>query len=230
MKKMAWVLSVSAIAIAFVSAKQVHPFNGFWPSTKQHVQSYSPCLNSSYLQKTQLFALEAASSVVMLGDSLTESANWARLLQYPDVANRGISGDTTSGVLQRLQSSAKSAKIVFLLIGINDLFQAIPEAETQNNIAKIVDELGKTSKVVLQSVLLTRDKKLNDYVTDIDQFEKALCATGKCKYVDLNTELSENGVLKKDFALDDVHLNADGYAAWASIIKPILDEQVHSNL
>jgi lysophospholipase L1-like esterase len=166
----------------------------------------------------------------MLGDSLTQSANWPMLLQYPDIANRGISGDTSNGVLQRLQDSVKSAKVVFLLIGINDRFQFIPETETQSNIAKIIDELGKTSKVVVQSVLLTRDEKLNTYVMHIDQFEKGLCEAGKCRYVDLNTELSENGVLKKGFALDDVHINADGYAAWASIIKPILDQELNASL
>lgn len=231
MKKMMWMSAVLAIAvIAFVGARQVYPSNGVWLLSKRHIPPYDPRSSQSYIKKTQLFAQEAARSVVMLGDSLTESANWPTLLEYPDVANRGISGDTSIGVLQRLQDSVKSAKVVFLLIGINDRFQFIPETETQSNIARIVDELGKTSKVVIQSVLLTRDKKMNAYVMDIDRFEKGLCETGKCKYVDLNTELSEDGVLKKDFALDNVHINADGYAAWASIIKPVLDQELHAGL
>ncbi|WP_083931623.1 GDSL-type esterase/lipase family protein [Methyloferula stellata] len=231
MKKMAWMSAILAIAVmGFVGARQVHPSNDVWFLPKRHIPTYDPLSDQLYIKMTQLFAQEAAKSVVMLGDSLTESANWPTLLQYPDVANRGISGDTSVGVLQRLQDSVKSAKIVFLLIGINDQFRFIPETETQRNIAKIVDELGKTSKVVVQSVLLTRDKKINAYVMDMDRFEKGLCETGKCKYVDLNAGLSENGLLKESFARDNIHINADGYAAWASIIKPILDQELHASL
>ena len=40
--------------------------------------------------------------VVMLGDSITEGADWAALLPQTRVHNHGIGGDDTVGVLRRL--------------------------------------------------------------------------------------------------------------------------------
>lgn len=41
---------------------------------------------------------------MMLGDSITDEGRWDELLNINTVQNRGISGDTTSGVLERLDS------------------------------------------------------------------------------------------------------------------------------
>ncbi len=166
---------------------------------------------------TMLFAQEKPAKIVMLGDSLTEFTNWPMLLDHTDIANRGIAGDTSLGVLKRLDQSVKSAKIVFLMVGIND-------------IAKIVEDLSKDSKVFLQSTLLTRSQKRNLFVQQIDQFEKDLCAKGKCTYVDLNAGLAQDGMLKKEYAVDAIHVNAAGYVAWATMIKPILDQELMTQL
>lgn len=225
MKKISWVLAVLAAAvIALAAAQQIDEFNKL-----RHFASYNPRLNPLQLELAPPFPQVPGASIVMLGDSLTASGNWGALLQRSDVANRGIAGDTSAGILRRLEYSVQSAKIVFLLIGINDPAHSIPEGESQSNIAEIINELGKTRQVVVQSVLLTRDTKRNPYVLRLNQFAQGLCDAGKCTYVDLNAELAENGVLKREFAIDDLHINADGYAAWASVIKPIL-EQLNSSL
>jgi len=62
-------------------------------------------------------------AVVFLGDSITEA--WPDLAHaFPDikVANRGISGDTTRGVLARLQGDVLTLEPagIVLLIGTND--------------------------------------------------------------------------------------------------------------
>src|SRR5271165_261445 len=51
-----------------------------------------------------LFALSKmqTASIVMLGDSLTEGGPWLELTGCPSIVNRGIGGDTTKGVLGRL--------------------------------------------------------------------------------------------------------------------------------
>ncbi|HWJ27137.1 MAG TPA: hypothetical protein VNS32_11380 [Flavisolibacter sp.] len=43
-----------------------------------------------------------SSDVVFLGNSITQGTDWNELLQLPQARNRGISGDITFGVLQRL--------------------------------------------------------------------------------------------------------------------------------
>ena len=79
-------------------------------------------------QKQTLFESLATSpeDIVMLGNSITDGGEWAEILDNVHVKNRGISGDTTDGVLQRLSSitDGKPSKL-FLLIGINDFAQGV---------------------------------------------------------------------------------------------------------
>src|SRR5215468_7229419 len=67
--------------------------------------------------------------VVMLGDSLTQRGEWWELLGRP-VANRGISSDTVADVAARLDDvEALEPRVLFLLVGVNDLRLGVtPEA------------------------------------------------------------------------------------------------------
>ena len=65
------------------------------------------------------------NKIVFLGNSITQG-----LLRHTDkllgnnIVNRGISGDHTDGVLARLEEIIHyKPKAVFLLIGVNDLFE-----------------------------------------------------------------------------------------------------------
>ena len=60
-----------------------------------------------------------------MGNSITAGGgNWSLRLDYPNIKNRGIGGDTTDGVLARLDEVIYfQPEAVFLLIGINDLEQ-----------------------------------------------------------------------------------------------------------
>ena len=61
--------------------------------------------NSPYYEaRAALFReLNGMPDIVMLGDSLTEWGNWHELVPEFRVINRGIAGDTSSGVLDRLE-------------------------------------------------------------------------------------------------------------------------------
>ena len=76
-------------------------------------------------------------AVVFLGDSITQGWGEGLGAAFPGVkvANRGISGDTTRGVLIRLQEDvlALNPTAVVLLIGTNDLEEgATPETIAGN--------------------------------------------------------------------------------------------------
>ena len=63
------------------------------------------------------------NDIVFLGNSITAGGNdWSERLNIPNIKNRGIGGDTTDGVIARLDEIIYfKPKAVFLLIGINDL-------------------------------------------------------------------------------------------------------------
>jgi lysophospholipase L1-like esterase len=84
-------------------------------------------------------------AVVLLGDSITAGTDWNALLPSFDVANRGISSDTTDGVLGRIDKIvAMHPRCVALMIGINDLLSVKPKSVQQisENYTAIVDRLS----------------------------------------------------------------------------------------
>jgi hypothetical protein len=91
-----------------------------------------------------------AGEIIFLGDSITDGCNWGEMFGDPKVKNRGISGDITQGILDRLGEvvESKPAK-VFLMIGINDLAMGKSPKEIMDNIKRIVKSIRKTSPETL---------------------------------------------------------------------------------
>src|SRR5262249_54073306 len=98
-------------------------------------------------------ALPRHAAVVMLGDSITALTDWNALLPSFDVANRGIPGDTTEGVLERIDSIvAMHPRCVAVMLGINDLSEERSVQQVLKNYDAIVDRLNRNgSTVILQS-------------------------------------------------------------------------------
>ena len=99
--------------------------------------------------KTKEEAIPAGSSVMALGDSLTEGAGVAREEAWPAllasrtgwiVINGGVSGDTSSAALQRLPAllEAHNPVLVLVTLGGNDMLRHIPQEETIANLKKIL--------------------------------------------------------------------------------------------
>jgi len=162
--------------------------------------------------------------VIMLGDSITAEGDWEKLLPGIDVANYGISGDTTAGILYRIPDivMAHPAK-VFLMIGINDITFSLAKYYNNDSVEviferykKIVDVLTLNEiKVIIQSTLNTSqkvfyDKERNDRVDKLNKLLKEYCKSNKIMYLDINSVLSMNGVLIGKYTKDGVHLWGGG--------------------
>src|SRR5438552_1916594 len=87
------------------------------------------------------------NAVVMLGDSITEGWRDDFTAWFPGmkIANRGISGDTSRGVLIRLQEDvlALQPQAVVLLIGTNDLEEKADPETIAANLKLIIAELTR---------------------------------------------------------------------------------------
>jgi len=172
-------------------------------------------------------------AVVFLGDSITQG--WHSLANaFPNihVANRGIGGDTTRGVLYRLKADVLDLKpkAVVLLIGTNDIgYNANPE-DVADNIRAILLALKNSNPnmpVVVCKVMPRSDRnlhaadrieKLNALVED---FVKSQSNFVECDTWSIYAD--ENGDCKKEyFNTDLLHLNAAGYTQWEAALKPVL--------
>src|SRR5690606_2386392 len=95
-------------------------------------QDQEPSNRSYWRQKVDIYRQSLDhGDVAMVGDSITDHGEWTEMFPGENVVNRGISGDTTGGLLQRLDTIA--AEQVFVLIGINDILLGIDQDEIVAN-------------------------------------------------------------------------------------------------
>jgi lysophospholipase L1-like esterase len=172
------------------------------------------------------------NEIIMLGNSITNCANWDELFQNKHIKNRGISGDISLGVLDRMDEIVKrKPKKIFILIGINDISLNIDKSIILTNyqgiITKIKTESPKT-KVFIQSILPTNDefdtfKKHQgkmDIIKAVNIELEKLAEKNKVTFLNIFPEfLDEKGKLSKKYTNDGLHLLGSGYLLWASLIK-----------
>jgi lysophospholipase L1-like esterase len=162
------------------------------------------------------------AKIVMLGDSITDEGEWSELWGKV-VQNRGISGDTTSGVLDRLYTISPSIEEVYIMIGVNDIMRGAKAQDVYLNYEKIVQFFQKKGiKVNIQSTLYIGESRKKDFNAEVEKLNEKLKLFAKqnnIRFIDLNQILSSNKVLKADFTKDDLHLNGDAYKLWIAEIK-----------
>lgn len=181
--------------------------------------------NRHYLARESRFMNIYAypGGTVFLGDSLTQFFDWAEV--FEGSKNRGITSDTTGGVLTRLDSVEKlKPERVFIMIGINDLSMSVPEATIIKNYGEIIDRLQKgmpACELHVQSILPVAKPCGIDpkKIASVNASLKKLCDKKGVTYIDLTSVMSDaNGSLRSGYHEDGVHLTTAGYAAWIKAI------------
>lgn len=233
MKRKIFISSVIVIAFVYgvlVGTKKIFPFEQLkyikdYFVVKNNLNDRSPY----YYHKKSQFEFLANSDdykIVMIGDSITDGGLWDELLKNNLVQNRGIGGDTTDGVLDRLSSINQKIEIAFIMIGINAISRHKSVDEVFENYKKIIENLHKKEiKIYIQSTLYVGEnqpKRLNKSVELLNQKLQEYSINNNLTFIDLNKLLSPNKVLEKKFSLDEVHLNGDGYQLWSEEIKKYL--------
>jgi lysophospholipase L1-like esterase len=194
----------------------------------------APAERSSYWrERTSLFRiLPANADVVMIGDSLTDGAEWAELFPRQRIVNRGIDSDTTDGVLARLDDIlAARPRQAFLMIGINDFADLQRDVDAVfADYRAIVSKLERAGvQVVVQSTLPCNAakaawKSCAALLGRIGQLNARLATlgSGNVRFVDLRPVLAAGGGLGDAFTYDGVHLNGAGYRRWQRAIAPLM--------
>ena len=193
------------------------------PATKK-MSTFS----SFYIHKQSLFKTLAENNtykIAMLGDSIIDWGEWNELLERNDIINRGISGDSTDGILNRIDGINSSVSKVFIMIGINDLGQGKSVAYVFNNYKKIVTMLKqKNMQPIIQSTLFVDPVKIQDRKnSDIEELNNKLkiyAIENDLVYIDINMKLSKDKKLRSNYSYDGLHLNGDGYKAWKEVLVP----------
>lgn len=181
-------------------------------------------------KKTHFDTLQTSDSeIIFLGDSLTDLCEWHELFKGFSIKNRGICGDTTEGILNRLDRiiEAKPKKL-FILIGINDINQGRVVDDIFNSYKQIVESIKASScktKVLIQSLLPVNNQKfpncgVNDKVIALNAKLQELANEFSFQYIDLfSSFLDSNHQLDAQYTTDGIHLNGQGYLLWQKNIE-----------
>lgn len=172
-------------------------------------------------------------ALVFLGDSITQGwgDQFRGHFKGVKVANRGISGDTTRGVLIRLKEDvlALNPKGVVLLIGTNDLEEGAAPEIVAGNLKLIVAALKKHNPkmpIILCNTFPSSASKKRpaDQIQKINQLYFA-AVKGDPQITVLDTWrlfADAKGDAKKAEFPDLLHPNQLGYDKWAAALTPLL--------
>ena len=233
------VLAVSPLVLAAWPAPPAWAQGG-----KRGVDPAAASRPAYWRERVSLFrAFGGTADVVMLGDSLTDGAEWQEIFPDQAIVNRGIDGDTADGVLERLDGVlALRPQLVVLMIGINDLTDG-PDGPggpggagrrsvdaTFADVRATVDRLvAAGTRVVLMSTLpcnvtLGAWKSCAAAAPAVRALNLKLAglASARVAWVDLAARLSDAGGLRADYTFDGVHLNGEGYRVWRDAIAGLM--------
>ena len=206
-------------------------------SRSQQLKIDSTTRPGNFQLKTDQFRSFKNSSkdVIFLGNSITAGVDWNELLSLPQARNRGISGDVTFGILERLDEVIEGLPAkVFILIGINDVSRNIPDSLILSNYNQIVTRIKTGSprtKIYIQTLLPVNNTVLplknhynkDEHIKAVNEGLKSLALKEHVTCIDLHPHFMDaEGKLNKDYTIDGLHLNIKGYQVWAGILKPFL--------
>lgn len=172
-----------------------------------------------------------SNEIIFLGNSLTFGCEWAELLNNPAVKNRGIGGDNTEGILERLDEITESKpKKIFINVGTNDLDFKMKISEIHQNYVKIINNIKTSSpntKIYIQSVLPTNNhvRRNNDSIIVLNKKLNEFALQNSIVYINLfDSFLDNKHRLDMKYSFDGLHLNGEGYLVWKKLVESYVEE------
>ena len=169
--------------------------------------------------------------IIMLGNSLTDGAEWNELLRNPRVKNRGIIGDIVQGLYERMEPILKGKpRKIFILSGVNDVSHGVDGDSIARAMEKLIVLIKKRSprtKIYLQSMLpFNTDVQMwkllkgrEQVVIDGNRAMEKMAKRQGVTWIDLYPLfVDKNGKLREDLTNDGLHLLGQGYLIWRDAI------------
>jgi acyl-CoA thioesterase I len=178
-----------------------------------------------------------AAVIVALGDSLTAGLGLPQDQAFPArleaalkarghdvrVVNAGVSGDTASAALRRLDwALPEDASAVIVELGGNDALQGLPPAGTKQALAAILEKLKARGLPVLLAGMEAPPNMGKDYAETF----RAIYADLAAQYDVIFYPFFLEGAALNDEMMqgDGIHPNAKGVAAIVANILPKVEE------
>jgi lysophospholipase L1-like esterase len=180
-----------------------------------------------------------SANTVIVGNSLIQLFD-EKLLQreFPglNVQGRGIAGDMTESLRQRLPDNVFSLnpKNIIIEIGGNDLIFGKCLSYTETNIRNIIEDIqayDKRIKIIFLSIPPTKNSSLNAIVPVLNASIQNMAREYNFIYLDLWKFMRDNNlpVIKEEYIryaefgkMDKIHFNEKGYEVIGQLVRPLL--------
>ena len=192
---------------------------------KQLIAQYYADKLALYQQENEAYA-DYEVDVAFLGDSLTDGCDLSVYYPQYKTANRGIGGETTIGLEERMQVSAYDLKpkVVVMLIGGNNLYTMF---ENYERILKGLQTNLPDTKVILVSLTsMGRDWAHKNTQAAYNNVKIRLLAEQYgFAYVDVFSPLldMQTNEIRAEYTSDGAHLTHLGYEVLRDAITPAID-------
>lgn len=170
-------------------------------------------------------------AVVFLGDSITQGWGTSLAGRFPGMksANRGIGGDTTRGMLIRLDDVLLlNPSAIVLLMGTNDLEVGIEPQVAADNVKLILAAIKahNPNVPVILSLVFPSSAEKKRPVEKIkalnDLYAAAVKGDPQVTVLDTWTLFAAaSGDADPKWFKDLLHLNPEGYDRWAAALRPL---------
>lgn len=226
------IISVAAVALIAVIGALIYYFAVALPEQKQQqewqemMQNYYDSKCSSFKDENEQYA-DYEVDVAFIGDSLTDGYDVKAAYPQYTVVNRGISGDTTFGLEDRLQVSLYDLKpkVVVMLIGANNFGTMFENYE--DILIGLQENLPESEVVLVSLTSMSKEWGKNNQLAAYNNVKiKLLAEKYGYEYVDLYSALLDidKGEIQAEYTTDGGHLTAEGYAVFTKTITPVLEE------
>lgn len=249
-------LIVSIITLASIINDYKIDLNRLYPNPIIDIKHQQEWQMNLYEERIEQFKKHPIGNnkIVFLGNSITEGGgDWNKKFNVHNIVNRGISGDITEGILVRLDEIIFYKPIaVFLLIGINDIFdtdisnqEKITPLYVANNIIKIANQINvhsPSTEIFMQTILPINHEiyieengffpehnvPLSEQIIQINSMIINQADVKQYKVIDLHSVfINQDGLMNREYTTDGVHLNINGYGVWVEYINGyIQDSQI----
>lgn len=192
-----------------------------------------------YARRATLFDLLPvySSDIIMLGNSLTDGAEWNELFDNCHVKNRGIVGDIIPGFFERLEPILKGQpRKIFIMGGVNDVSHGVSADSIVSAMRQVVTTIQSrcpNTKIYVQSMLpFNNDVRLwkllkgrEQVIVDGNSGLERMCKELGVKFINLYPLfVGEGGKLKPEYTNDGLHLMGPAYLIWRDALRPYIDE------
>lgn len=220
--------SPSRFALPHPDAEKDYPGEGLLRRYTGYVERWA-----EFREKWSQQIEQDQGAVVFLGDSITQGwgAEFKGKFEGAKLANRGLGGDTTRGMLIRLEEDvlALNPAAVVMLMGTNDIEVDIAPKAIGRNFAKIIAAMKAhdPEMPILLCRMFPSSPEKNRPRETIDEvnalFDAVVKGDPQITVIDTWTLFAdEDGNADPQWFKDLLHLNPAGYHRWAAAIHPVL--------